>query len=381
MGTRTRRACAALLLGAASLAASGCLTYDLAALLRAPTVGFHGLQLLGVEFDGDELEIRVLVQLDFRNYSGTSVTVPGHRLRFTLGHGEEVEAIVPHDADISVAAGGAALVDYPVVLTLPMTAFAAGPIFGTDAPYSFEILPQNDLANALLALLGQQFPGTVPRLRYQNTVRLPLPPSIQSVGIAKARLLLDPALTPRVNLGPTVEALATALDPLLEQTAGADDAAALVGLDLAGLRAAWAQLVAADLAVPLVVPAAVLGVRLELPVRIRNQNDFPIEAPLASSGLFVGLGGADPAPEARAIGRFAYEGTAPSLAAGAQLDTVLSFSLLWSNAGAGLETFFVGGDVSGGLELDARLRLDLGYGPLELPFRTQVPSLNLGTEQ
>jgi hypothetical protein len=58
------------------------------------------------------------------------------------------------------------------------------------------------------------------------------------------------------------------------------------------------------------------------------------------------------------------------------VDTELTMEFRWDLAGAGLAALLGAAAPAG--YVDATLRVDLGYGPLTVPFRAAVPSLGLG---
>jgi len=365
---------------------SGCaLSTQMGAALRVPVVSFHGMEVASLQLGGGGIRLRLRVELLFRNYSGITLTIPAHRLRFHLGHGDAVSHQVDHPA-VTIAAGDEEeIVSYPIDLDFGASALQPRVVFGTDAPYRFELVPQDDLVNALLALLGQ-WSGEVPQLVYADTVRLALPPEIESIAPGTLKLLADPAQLVEVDLAPVRDGLALVMQPVVDVGSAVLGVLGIPASDLEAGISAWEELTALPMGVQLVPATAIRGVRLTVPVRLRNPNDFPIEAPALAAGVYLGAmpAPATPAPASRAIASFRYpDASVPMLPAhdgvsASPVDTQLTMEFRWDLAGSGLAAFLGAASPAG--YLDATLHLDLGYGPLVVPFRSAVPSLGLGQQ-
>jgi hypothetical protein len=368
-----------------ALGANGCALFSqVAAALRVPVASFHGLEVSSVELGAGGIRLELNVELLFRNYSAATLTVPAHTLRLTLGHGDAIQTAVDHAAVTLHAGEEEKIVGYPITLDFAADALQPRVVFGTDAPYSFEIVPQPGLVNSLLSMAGQ-FSDELPRLRYEDTLRLPLPPDIESVEPASLALLGQPgapALVP-IDLAPIRDGLAGLLGPIVDFGTALLDFLPIEEPERAAAITAWDHFQHVPVEVKLVRVDAISGVRLAVPVRISNPNDFAIRAPALAAGTYLGaLALPSPAPANQAIARFRYPGAGiPMLPAhdgtsATPVPTELLMEFRWDHAGSGLAAFLDAGAPSASY-IDATLQLDLGYGSLRVPFRAPLPSLEL----
>jgi hypothetical protein len=197
-------------------------------------------------------------------------------------------------------------------------------------------------------------------------------------------LLTDSAQLEPIDIAPIRAGLAGLLDPVVAVGAAILTVVPIDPEVLADGVEAWNTFKALPADLELVPIAAVQGVRLSVPIRIRNPNDFPLRTPALAAGAFFGTlpPPSDSAPPDQAIARILYPGPDASMlppydgSAATLVDTDLLMEVRWSNGGQGLAAFLGSGSPSSSY-LDSVLELDLGYGTIQVPFRAAVPNLLL----
>lgn len=338
--------------------------------LRLPTATFQGVQLTAVQPDLSQAALRLEMAVVFRftNPLSRDLTVPAHEFRLILDEQEPLD--VRRQPAFDLPAGSVVEVSYPFALDLrPEGPLNGLTLLGRDVPYEFVSIAELRLPFSL-GSHEMEF-------SHRGSVRLPLLPVVYPSAAAPTMALIGDFET--VDLGAIRDVMAPFVDLLVDGTVpgvlGEQSVmdAIIATLELVNDDAgelwddfseAWDDL--RDAPIEVLVPSSLPdGVRMEVPFRVYNPNEFAIDAPqlwigasLAGSPVRLSYlaAGSDgfsrlPARSARTM-RFVAE-------------------LRWSEIQGGLVALVSGAQVD--VNLAGEATVDVGYGPTRLPVELSVP--------
>jgi hypothetical protein len=349
--------------------------------------GFQRLTVTSVQPDVERLSVTLTAVFTFRYVNPLSVAIPVPTHTFGLYlDGSATPAASLTKPGFTVPPNATAHdIPYPVSLVIGGPGSLATQYLGRDVPYRF-----------LTTFTLPALPGVPPRqvqIAHDDSLRLPLFPQLSVAGLPSLQLLgTIRTLDVRAFRQPMVEVgdvLVRFLGPILDAflalgtLAGGDQTALRDPDKREAFTRGWTRFKEDIPDRILDLPASRLeGIRLEVPVRVRNPNRFPIHAPTVSVSL------TEPGAGAGAAGRvglvaLVYPNTAGAAARipegpGTSREATLVVELRWTRLAGGsanpLDVLRVlDGSGSATLALRAEFAMDLGYGlvtvPLEIPLQ------------
>ncbi len=351
-------------------------------------VAFRGVELQSIQPDIAQQALTVKMGLKFRYTNPFSFNLPVPRHGYKLFLNNQPNPVFQHETGVFVIPGHGQT-DQTYSFTLNLSSQQFQQLLGKDVPYRFT-------AAFGLPIPGGNQPDRQVRLEHEDSIRLPKFPEVRLASNAapRIRLLGDVAKLdvkafrdPMVQVG---DLLANNLDGIIDLYLLVNN---LLGgrnpstAERASFKEGWNKF-KNDVPNQILVRSNISGLRFELPMSIKNPNQFSIHAPTA----VFSLNPSNAPGQSSAISFVALQYTAPDpvIAAGQSMAATLVTEFHWDkllldannntiiDPLTAFNTLLRNDTKQINLKLRSDTSVDLGYGPVHVPVTLDLSQLKLG---
>ena len=347
--------------------------------VKVPTVSFQGMNFENVDTDvaAQHLAMDVLLRFKITNPLGVPLVLPEHEVKLQLD-GHDVAALMQTNTQLVVPGQGNASQVYRFHFDLGRNDFQQ--YLGRDVPYTL-----------VARVRPVSFANLTLEFDHSDSLRLPLLPTIAPILDAPATLaFLGSTATETIDLTPIRNGMGAFVDGLMNPPGGmlvkkalGDVVDAIGGEKWEEFKTQWDKFKASN--VKFALPNANLeGIRVTVPFRVTNPNDFSIEVPVFAGAAGM-QGSASPFTSTKLIPS-GVPPAAPLDAAARKLDghgskeMNLVVTLRWRDLGDSMDLvklLGLDGNWQKSIQFSGETIFDLGYGPtrikLDLPVTLKKP--------